>query len=271
MLNKRLDHMLIKKKHQYADIGRAFLFLLFLFSCSCYQAFAQTTNYGQFWNEFAFTRTLSRNWSMQLDLGQRYTSTPEDHRLASRNSQLYGRLWAHYFPSPKWKLSAAYSYHFNRYVPEINQRESPELRFAVQATYYIRRVFYTLNLRMRVEDRHVYNADGVYEGYYRFRGQLRYLQPLNAKRVRKGVVYSTNSAELMVKTNSKVGGSEFFDRTRVTLGIGYAFTDDLQVDLSYLNEWLPRKSGDKITNALQLNISINNFLRNIHKKLFHNP
>ena len=247
--------------------GWYIFFLLIVFASN---ARGQTTTYNQFWNEFTFTKPLKGKWALELNLGQSYTSTGENINIFSRNAQFYPRIWAHFNATARWKVSLFYAYFFNQYVPEIDQREYTESRIALQGIYYIKKVRYTLSTRVRFEDRHIENTDGYNEGVYRFRGQIKLLYPFNSKFIRKNTVYGIGSDELFFKTSSNVTGSQVFDRNRLTLGAGYSLTDDVQVELTYVNEYLPRPNGNEIVNALQLNFSFNNLFSNLKKKLTKN-
>ena len=244
--------------------GWFFFFLIIAFTLN---ARSQTTTYNQFWNEFIFTKPLKGKWALELNLGQSYTSTGENSNIFSRNAQVYPRIWVHYNATARWKLSLFFAYYFNQYVPEIDQREYTESRVALQAIYYIKKVRYTLSTRFRFEDRHIENTDGYNEGVYRFRGQIKLLYPFNSKFIRKNTIYGIGSNELYFKTASNVTGNQFFDRNRFTIGSGYALTDDIQVDLTYVNEFIPRSKGNEIINAMQLNISFNNLFNNLKKRL----
>lgn len=120
---------------------------------------------------------------------------------------------------------------------------------------------------MRVELGHIRNEN--YENVYRYRQQIKYLKPINSKVLREGVVYAIASDELFFKSDAKVTGLSFFDRNRLNLGAGYLFTDDLQLELTYANEYLPRDNGSQIVNAASLTLTFNNLFKNINKKLFH--
>ena len=134
---------------------------------------AQVQAYRQANNAFEFIHDLNEKWVLQFDAGQSWTSKPSDQNTLHSLSQLYGRAWAHYLPNDKWKLSFFYAYYYNKYLPEINQREAPEWRSAVQAIYYITRNRFTISARGRFEDRHIYNTDSVYEAVERFRSQIK--------------------------------------------------------------------------------------------------
>jgi hypothetical protein len=76
--------------------------------------------------------------------------------------------------------------------------------------------------------------------FLRYLQQIKYIQPINSKILREGVVYAVASDELFFKSGTKVTGLSFFDRNRLNLGAGYLFSDDIQVEVTYANEYLPR-------------------------------
>ncbi|WP_052272766.1 DUF2490 domain-containing protein [Flavihumibacter solisilvae] len=227
---------------------------------------AQHNTHHQFWNEITFTRAMTKKFSTELNLGQNWTSTPGNSSIVAQNSQIYGRIWAHLYLNARWKFSVFYGYYYNKYVPEIDQREYPEGRLALQGTWYIKRSRLTMSTRFRLEDRHIKNTEGYYEGVYRFRSQLKSLYAFNGRQIRKGISYGIGSAELYFKSASNVTGGQFFDRTRLTIGGGYAMTDDIQVEVTYVNEYLPRPDENEIYHVLQIVIAFNNFLPDVVKK-----
>jgi hypothetical protein len=231
--------------------------------------YAQTTTYNQFWNEIQFTRTINEKWSTELNLGAAYTSTESSSNIFQQNIQRSVRLWGHYYFSPRWKFSSFLAYNYNKDVPEIGQFKSPEVRFALQGIYYFHKTGYTLSTRMRMELRHMRSEDGTYDNVIRYRQQIKYLQPINSKVLREGVIYGVASDELFFKSGTKVTGLSFFDRNRLNIGAGYLFSDDIQVELTYANEYLPRDDENQIVNAASLTITFNNLFKNLNKKLLH--
>ena len=230
----------------------------------------QTTTYGQSWNEIQFSRTINDKWSAELDLASSHSSTATSSNIFQQNIQKSFRGWGHYYLSPRWKLSTFVAYYDNKDVPEIGQFKSPEVRFALQGIYYFHKTGYTLSTRMRMELRHMRNEEGDYDNVLRYRQQIKYLKPLNSKVLREGVIYGVASDELFFKSGTKVTGLSFFDRNRFNIGAGYLFTDDIQIELTYANEFLPRDEGNQIVNAAALTITLNNLFKNIQKKLSHN-
>lgn len=230
---------------------------------------SQTKTFGQFWNEIQFNRTINTKWSAELNLGSSYSSTETSSNIFENNIQRSFRGWGHYYLSPRWKISSFIAYYNNKDVPEIGQFKSPEWRFALQGIYYIHKTGYTLSTRMRIELRHMRNQDDDYENVFRYRQQIKYLQPINSKVLRKGVIYAIASDELYFKSGTKVTGLSFFDRNRLVVGAGYLFSDDIQLELAYANEYLPRDSENQIVNAASLTLTFNNLLPNLNKKFLH--
>ena len=238
-----------------------FLFLLLLpFSIN-----AQTTSYTQLANEVQFARALSDRWAAELWLGGAFSNTPSNDKVLSTNIQRYFFVWAHYYLSPKWKLSSSLAYYYNKDVPDIGQFFSPEYRLTLQGIYYIHKTGYTLATRMRVDLRYMMNADGEFDFNYRYRQMLKFVKPLNSQVLRKGVIYFLTTEELLFKPDAKTKGVNFFDRNRFDIGGGYQITDDLAVELAYLNEFVPRDGGNDVYNVMEFTLTFNNLFPNIRK------
>lgn len=255
---KPIQNILLKKFH--------LILVVFLTTSINY---GQTTTYNQFWNEVQFTNTFNEKWSTELDLGNSFSSTESSSNIFENNVQRSFRIWGNYYLSPRWKTSAFVAYYDNKDVPEIGQFKSPEWRYALQGTYYFHKIGYTLSTRLRLELRHIRNEDYDYENVFRYRQQIKYLQPINSKVLRKGVIYGIASDEIFFKSGTKVTGESFFDRNRLNVGAGYLFNDDIQLEVTYANEYLPRNDGNQIINAASLTLTFNNLFRNVTDKLLH--
>ena len=240
------------------------LFLLF----SSFSIKAQTTSYTQLANELQFARAIGDKWAAETWLGGTFSNTPADPRVLSTNIQRYFFVWAHYYYSPKWKFSSSFAYYYNKDVPDIGQYLSPEYRLTLQGIYYIHKTGYTLLTRMRGEFRYMMNADGVFEDNYRYRQMLKFVKPLNSQVLRKGVVYFLTTEELLFKPQAKTKGINFFDRNRFDIGFGYQITDDLAVELAYLNEFVPRDSGNDVYNVMEFTLTFNNLFPKIKERIF---
>ena len=229
---------------------------------------AQTTSYTQLYNEIQLVRAFNDKWAGEIYLGGAFSNTPSENRVLKTNIQRYAAAWVHYYFSPRWKFSSSLAYYHNKDVPDIGQYFSPEYRFSLQGIYYIHKTGYTLYTRMRGEIRYMMNADGVFEDKYRYRQMIKFIKPLNSQVLRKGVVYFLATEELLFKPNAKTKGVNFFDRNRFEIGAGYLITNDIQVELAYLNEFMPRDNGNEMYNGLEVTITFNNPWSNIKKSLF---
>jgi hypothetical protein len=119
---------------------------------------------------------------------------------------------------------------------------------------------------MRGEFRYMMNSDGVFEDKYRYRQMLKFVKPINSQVLRQGVFYFLTTEELLLKPEAKTKGINFFDRNRFDIGGGYQITDDLAVELAYLNEYVPRDTGNDIYNVLEFTLTFNNLFPNIRKR-----
>jgi hypothetical protein len=229
--------------------------------------FSQNDSYTQLYNELQFGRPIGEKWAFDIFFGGAFSNTPSDNRVLSTNIQRYSFVWAHYHYSSRWKFSSSMAYLYNKDVPDIGQFLSHEWRFTLQGVYYIHKTGYTLYTRVRGELRYMTNAEGVYEDKYRYRQMIKFIKPLNSQLLRKGVFYFLTSEEILLKAEAKTSGITFFDRNRFEIGAGYLITDDYQVELAYLNEFLPRDNNNEIYNGLQVTVTLNNFLTHFKKTL----
>jgi len=244
------------------------MILLFLFTVILSgNVNSQTNSYTQLGNEFQFVRALSDKVAAEIYIGSTFSNTPTEPRILSTNIQRYLSGWVHYYYSPRWKLSSSLAYYYNKDVPDIGQYFSPEWRLSLQGMYYIHKTGYTLVTRMRGEFRYMMNSEGVYEDKYRYRQMIKYTKPINGKVLRKGIVYFVTSEELLFKPDAKSTGVTFFDRNRFEIGGGYLVTDDLQLELTYVNEFVPRDNVNELYNVISFTATFNNPLTNLKKRM----
>lgn len=228
---------------------------------------AQTSSYSQLGNEFQIVRAINDRLAAEVYFGGTYSNTPTDNKVLSTNIQRYVSGWVHYYYSPRWKFSSSMAYYYNKDVPDIGQCFSPEWRLSLQGTYYINKTGFTLFTRLRGEFRLMMNEDGDYEDKYRYRQMLKYMKPVNGKVLRKGVVYFVTSEELLFKPSAKSTGVPFFDRNRFEIGGGYLVTDDIQFELTYINEFVPRDNGNELYNIIAITATFNNPLSKLKNRI----
>lgn len=232
---------------------------------------AQTTSYTQLGNELQVARAINDKWAAEIMIGGTFSNTQTESRVLKTNIQRYFMGWAHYYFSPRWKFSSSLAYYYNKDVPDIGQYFSPEYRLTLQGMYYFHKTGYTLVTRMRGELRYMMNADGVFEDKYRYRQLIKYVKPLNSQVLRQGVFYFVTTEELLFKPNAKTKGVNFFDRNRFEIGGGYLVTDDVQIELTYVNEFMPRDNGNEMYNVIAITVSLNNPLVNLKKRFWEKP
>ncbi|WP_417357548.1 DUF2490 domain-containing protein [Flavobacterium sp.] len=250
-----------------AKNSHRFLYLL-LFLLTGFTAFSQTENYTQFWNEYAFVKDINEKWSIEADVGITTSGVPEHNSPFYGIIQFYGRGWGHYYPSERWKLSFFYAFFYNTNVPELLQEKSPEHRLAVQLTYLMTKTRLRTNLKARLEDRHLENDTGYFEAVMRLRFQAKGTYPLNGPIIKPGILYTFLSDEVMFKTRGSVSGNTFFDRNRFTVGFGYSFVSEFQVELSYVNELLPRPDKTSSYDAFQINVVFTDLFSDLFAKKY---
>ncbi len=202
-----------------------------------------------------------------MDLTARFSDAPGQKSIFATRSQFSAQGWAHYHFSSRWRFSGAVAYYDNFYLPELGQNESKEWRFTLQGLYFFHKIGYTFTTRGTAEIRHINAADDGLTNAFRYRQRVKYQKPINSKSFRKGVFYALAADEVYFRVNSIKGQNTFFDRNRITLGGGYVLTDNIKLEMAYVNEFLLRSDGNEIVNALSLTITFNNLLDNIRQKL----
>lgn len=228
---------------------------------------SQSTSYNQFWNDFQFVTPIKGKWSNEINIGQVWTSAPGiDENLFHVNGQVYARIWLHYSLS-KLKLSVFTGYNHNPEVIALGQEGLPEIRSAIQGVYYLKKSPSTLTVRLRVEDHQDKRSSNGFDESYRVRSQLKMVKTLNAPEITKGAVYLVVSEEVFTQTAPDVFDRPRFGSNRVTLGCGYALTNDFLVEVDYSNDYYPIKSAPFSYNTLQLNLSCYNWVKNLKNAL----
>jgi hypothetical protein len=231
------------------------------------QLYCQSKKLHQFWNEYAFTKDLTSQWALEIDLGLRATTAPSDSHIFRNIAQLYMRLWVHYYPSQCWKFSVFYAYFQNKLVDELNQEKRLELRSALQCTYILLdKNRFKLNLRGRFEDRHIKKGYGNFETIKRLCFQMKAVCPLKVLMVNEMSMNVFVSEDFFFNAKSSISRDYFFDRNRLTLGLRIPIDSDLDIELSYVNETTPTVKDQYLT-ALQFNLIFNNFLPILENRL----
>jgi hypothetical protein len=146
------------------------------------------------------------------------------------------------------------------------KKKSSEIRFTAQGIYYFIKKDYVLTNRLRIEDRILQNENDGLDVVFRFREMVKLVYPISIVKFGKGSLYSIASEEVVFKTKAQTTGEGFFDRNRLTLGLGYSFSDAFQFELTYVNEYLPRTTNDKLYNTISTTLIFNDLISVLRKK-----
>ncbi len=242
---------------------------ILLFLCSNFlfvsQGYAQTTYYKQINNEFDLDHTINENWIFELDLGKSYTSKPENQHIFSYLSQLYATASIHYKYSNAWRFTFTYAFYYNKDLPEINQTAAPEWRATAEAQYYFLQKRMRAFMDWRIEDRHIQNTDTVFEAVNRLRVKVKATYPINGDAIGRHVFYAIGSEEMIFKTNSKISGYGHYDRNSINLGMGYGLTRNMQMEVCYINEFLPRNPDNKMYNQVEVKVIFHDLFPRLEK------
>jgi uncharacterized protein DUF2490 len=229
--------------------------------------YAQTDVYQQSWFEISSARVLKGKWALEGIASAIRSSKPNERGMFDLQSNHRLALWGHYFASARYKFSAQIGYFNNKNVPDLSQEESKEIRFSPQVIYYFHKTGYTFTTRTRLEARFLESGDDEVERVYRYRQQVHFVYPFNSRVIREGVYYGIVSDELYFKSTSDVSGKSFFDRNRFTIGGGYAISDNFQVELTYINEYLPRNSVTQVYHNMKVTLAFNNLFAQIKNSI----
>ncbi len=264
--------MLFQPINKALLLRRSLLLLSMLFlSALSLEVSSQSSSYTRLNNELRFSHSIDQKWSTEIDFAGAFSSTPNEERVLKTNTQRMARILGHYQLSPRWKLSSYTSYHRNKDVPDLGLYKFTEWRFGLQGVYYFNKLGYTLSTRIRTEIRHIWNMEGENENIYRYRQQLKFQKPINSQMLRQGVFYMLVSEEITFKSSSMIIGLDHFDRNRFKIGGGYLITANLQFELAYQNQFLPRDNGNIIYNGISIIVTTNNFLGNIKNRNSNKP
>ncbi len=249
-----------------ATLQGIFLFALIFLSLIPFAGNAQSSTSNQFWSRYKLSHAFGNKWASEIDFTGRFSDTPEKKSILATRSQFGIQGWAHYHFSSRWRFSGSVGFYDNFYLPDIDQESSTEWRFTVQGVYFFHKIGYTFSTRGRAEIRNIHDEENGITNTFRYRQRVKYQKPLNSKSFRKGVFYVLASDELIFRINSTEDHNTFFDRNVLSFGGGYVLTDNLQLEMAYVNQFLPRSDGNQIIHALSFTITFNNLLGQIQGK-----
>ena len=231
---------------------------------------AQKNSSTQFWPEIDFTSKPFNKSTIGIDVyGGRESDTDSSTALGYQSS-LGGKIWYNHYFRSKVKTSVFFEPIWNRSNVE-SEKDRMEYRIAIQNVYYSPFKRWTLQNRIRIEDRIIENNSGDFVNTFRPRYLIKSIVGINKKNLIQGTLYLYLSNEIMFNTGSAVTGYHFFDRNLTQVGLGYCITDYITLESLYAYTIRVQPNGSKADiQAWALTLSINNiFSGDYFKGYFH--
>lgn len=251
---------------------RVYLFLSFvLIFFQSEDLIAQTSSAIQFWPEIDFTSKPFNKSTVGIDFYSNRESAGNNSSMFNYTSEFGGKIWYNHYFRDKVKTSFFFEPIYNKANAETGKGNSMEYRIAVQNIYYAPFKRWTLQNRIRIEDRIIQNDLGDFVNVFRPRYLIKSIVGINNKVLIKGTLYLLASNEVMFNTGSSVTGHHFFDRNISQLGIGYCITDYISLEAQYAYTLKLSANGNQSTiQALAVTLSFNNiFSGDYFKGYFH--
>jgi hypothetical protein len=223
---------------------------IFAFAITCLmlegQAYAQVTTQNLIWHRFDVTAKLPRKFRISLELNERYYAVPAaQHQLVLRSNVFYD-LKHH------WTAFSGYTY----FLQSPNDPESttnlvvPEHRLQHGFMHHQDYGKVALVQRLQIEERFFRNATKteLIEGH-RFVFRFRYRMFVDIKLLNrnedkpKGDWVLRVGDEIHLQAGQSIKGQPF-DQNRAMAFLQYFITNNLSVDIGYIN-WYQQRSGSQ--------------------------
>jgi len=230
---------------------------------------AQTNTSYQFWPEIDFVSKPFSKSTIGVDIYSNRESN--DATSSSFQSGFGGKIWFNHYFRSKVKTSAFFEPIYNKAAPQSDRSNTMEYRIAIQNVYYAPFKRWTLQNRIRIEDRIIENSEGNFVNTVRPRYMIKSIVGINKKVLIKGTLYLLASNEVMFNTGSSITGYHLFDRNLSQLGLGYCITDYISIETQYAYTVRMTAKGDiAAIQALAITLSFNNiFSVEYFKGYFH--
>ncbi|MEP0710507.1 DUF2490 domain-containing protein [Algoriphagus sp.] len=227
--------------------------------------FAQkdVTHQQLIWYGYFLTVPIDENWSVVAEIQERHFVHPFAQHQWSLRSHLHRKLG-----ESGWEASAGFALFFqsaNNPRSELGLVE-PELRGHLEMAYKQKLGKLTFDHRYRAEARYFHNlnllktelTDGYFFGSFRFRYRIMASYPI-WQRKQNQVLKVIAGDELMVQSGEKV--DYVFDQNRLIAGFNYAFSPNLNVEVTY-QKWINQRQTGGYFNRDILRITANHRLTN---------
>jgi hypothetical protein len=249
----------------------SFLYFSILILFSFHQAQAQVSNSIQFWPELDLTSKPFNKSTIGLDLYADRESDTNNVTMLGYQSTIGGKIWYNHYFKAKIKTSFFFEPIYKKAEPESDAPNLMEYRLAIQNVYYSPFKRWTLQNRIRLEERFIENTSGDFVHVLRPRYLLKGIIGINKKVLIQGTIYCLASNEIMFNTGSSATGYHIIDRDVFQFGLGYCITDYITLESLYAYTLRVLSNGDTSSiQAWSLTLSISNILSpDYFKGYFH--
>lgn len=231
-------------------------FVLYFFQSE--KLIAQTNSSTQFWPEIDFTSKPFKKSTIGIDIYASRESDSDSSTVWGYQSGFGGKIWYNHYFKSKIKTSIFFEPILNRSNSE-SVEDRMEYRIAIQNVYYSPFKRWTLQNRIRIEDRIIEDGSGDFVNTFRPRYMIKSIAGLNKKSLIQGTLYLLASNEIMFNTGSSVTGYHIFDRNLTQIGLGYCITDYITLEALYAYTFRITPNGSKANiQACSLTLAISN-------------
>jgi hypothetical protein len=205
--------------------GILLLILLLLFQMG--KASAQFKKFNESFVEIDAATAPYKRCIVEVNLVQGFLADTGMARFTKYPGYFLMYNWLHYYPTQSIRLTAGFYYGRNFEVGEVGQPWMNEYRFLPMAVYNVpsRRLF--LSHRIAMDFRWL-----VYENKTDYKTRVRYrfkaLVPLNKGDLVKGTLFAVGMEEIFFSEVRNTGQQQLFEQNRITLNLGYCFSDNVQ-------------------------------------------
>jgi hypothetical protein len=220
-------------------------FRIFIFIVGLHSYLPVAAQIGN-WSAYLGNANLSPRWTMHNEIQLRNYDFQRMEQFLIRNGIGYN------FSENNNNLEVGYAYIQSRPDPFNGAIQKHEHRIFQQ--------FITKQRYGRVLLMHRYRFEQRFQDQtvnYRFRYFLATFVALNSVEITQGTWYAAATNEIFIHTNNN-----YFDRHRSALGLGYAVTDHLKIQLDFMRQILP--INGRSSNQVQLTI-FNNLALKHHR------
>ncbi len=223
--------------------------LLYLLLCTYIQVFYSqnnSTNQELFWYGYFVSIPINNLWYMQHEVQERHFINPlAQHQLLFRG-HLHKQI-----SKTGWEFSLGGCYFLQKpNIPnDIYNLTVPEIRPHFEFAHKEKIKLFQIEQRYRLEARFYHNTDqlrstledGYFFSNYRFRYRIQLIFPIHTfNEIQEIKLKVSNELHINISKNMALN---IFDQNRIYVGISNKITQNITVDIGYLNWFQQTRTG----------------------------